>query len=237
MTDPTTPPTPAERLAAAAEHDRLEEKLHRDFSGKESSSDPDYMRVINRMHELNRIRYAPEPAPPPAGPDWKTRSKHRVNARALKSELVEETTEGSPEAKAVIDDIIAEQRDFIATQPPTPKPGELTYDDVMRTPSVETWPEPTRRRFVHMMQAVAAPPEKSIPIAAALQDALELTPPAAERPPVDWRVRWGADFKRKEATFERVLKILANDDQYEDLKVTGLGNEGTERLVELLAEL
>ena len=235
MTDPTTPPTvtPEQKLAAQGEYDRLQEQLLARFPPSDVS--PEKLAHVNKMLEARKIIDTPELAPPPAGLTWRERREHREDQRALRSELTEQTVEGSPEAKAVIADILDEQKSF-DTKTARPVPGRVDWAVVEGTPSLQSLAPDDRWVFIAWAQTAGVEPAEAPALAALVQDIARLDPPVAARPKANWQERWGAAFDTKEAHLERALQKIT-DDQYDWLQRHGLGREGSAALVERLVEL
>ncbi len=202
MENVTTPPTytPEQKLAAKAKGDEEFQKWLGRWPG--SSADPDKVRDYEKNVEPHyKIWHAEDPAPVSTEPDWKIRRQHREDQRGLKSELVTQTEEGSPDAKAVIEDIIQEHADFTAKRPAQPKPGEITWSDVERAPSLQRWSADHRRELVQRMKGVGVTPQESILVGAAVQDFRELRP--WDNPPAEYDEATRTKAERALAVFER----------------------------------
>lgn len=160
MTDPTTTTpiyTPQQKLAAHEKLGQLEARLQHDFAGSDVS--PEKLRLIDDILTQRTILAAPEPAPP-AGVPWQERRAHRENQRALRTELLEHTHEGTPEAAALIDDTLAEQRDYDA-KTPRPVQGTVTMDTV-RQARPASWTPSEGVRFDLYVQQIGATPEEAL---------------------------------------------------------------------------
>lgn len=219
---PEAPPSAEQRLAAHDEYQRLSAKLL-DFAAHDVG--PEKRALIDRMHEVNKIRFAPEPAAPPAGPSWQDRRLHRETRRALDTELLQHTHEGSPEARQVIEDVLAEQADFDAKRPAPPPPGQYTWDDFNRTASTRDWTGEEKALFRAWGTAVHLSPMRAIQLAGHWPG-----PSAATQPLINWEDYYGPEYPTKVAHFERALKALG-DETYERLRALGLGHQGTEAAV------
>lgn len=228
----TSPPTPEQRLAAGEKYQQLAEQLQTRFRGSDQSSEK--LAHINLMLEQGKIRDAREPsAPPPTEQPWQARRQHREEQRALRSELLTETAEGSAEAKAIIEDVIQEQRAYDQKQPAQPKPGALTWQDVEHAPSTQEWLPESRTKLATLGAALDFSPAEGLEIAAL---ARHVGPTAAAAPRVDWPGRWGAAFTQNQASLDRVLATLSDGDA-DWLEQNGLGRAGTEDLIEKLVEI
>jgi len=191
---------------------------------------PERVRAYNEAQLAEaQIAHAPEP-PAPAGPPWRERVQMRADRQALDAEQMKHP-EGSPVALAINDDKIALENEWAAKQPAQPKPGEITWDDVPRAPSLRDWSAAHRSELVQRMKLAGVSPQEAILVGAEIETLRQLRPRAWEREPVEYD-------EPTRAAAERALAVLyPSAAEREAVAEDGLWNAGGERLVGALAEL
>jgi len=218
--------TPAQRLAARSEIGTLRAELGALDSVRYPEGHAERTRRLDRIQALSPIAYAPEPAAP-TGPTWREHRQFRQENAELRREM-DLYPENHPVRAEIVGELAARAADFHGREP---NPGAVTWQDFDRAPSTQQWTSHERSEFRLWGEASGATPTEAIVIAGAWEQERAA---AQTSEPIDWKQRWGADYERKHAAFERALKQIP-DERYAQFADAGLRN--APRTVELLAAL
>lgn len=224
--------TPQQRVEALEEIQDLTalraDESELDLSGRRAA-------LTEQIVDKGKIAYAKEPEAAPV--DWRVGAPKRAELKALKAEQLDYPA-GSPQAVAIGNAIIKvedELRDLMGS-PPTP--GQYSWADFRSTASLQRWTPAHKHELEQRLKGAGVGPMEGIGVAAQIENMRQLKSPAAERPVIDLRLRWGPDYEKNLAAYERGLaRIAPSAATREFFEADGLGHEGSEILIDALVEL